>query len=155
MKRLPAAVVPNPINACSAAPRYYADSQLADTAAFDAALIHLSLGPDEQVGTLMLGFNKCINVTPESLTDVKDAPCRDLSPRWKTANRGVNNLSGTRSMSKIAGLAMEAFTYPPCVVLFKASEKCYACGGLAAHLFDGKELCYVASEARFEGEASK
>jgi hypothetical protein len=40
-------------------------------------------------------------------------------------------------------------------VLFKAHEKCYECGGLAAHLFDGKELCYVASEARCEGEASK
>jgi hypothetical protein len=69
-------------------------------------LIHLSLGPDEQVGTMMVGFNKRINVTPKSLTDVKDAPCRDFSPRWKTANRGVNNLAGTRSMSKIAGLAM-------------------------------------------------
>jgi hypothetical protein len=31
----------------------------------------------------------------------------------------------------------------------------YEYGGLAAHLFDGKELCYVASEARFEREASK
>jgi hypothetical protein len=47
-----------------------------------------------------------INVTPESLTDVKDAPCRDFSPRWKTAIRSVNNLAGTRSMSKIAGLAV-------------------------------------------------
>jgi hypothetical protein len=79
---------------------------LADTAAFDAALIHLRLGPDEQVGTLMVDFNKRINVTPESLTDAKDAPCIDFSPRWKTANRGVNNLAGTRSMSKIAGLPM-------------------------------------------------
>ena len=40
------------------------------------------------------------------------------------------------------------------IVLFKAHEKCYDCGG-APHLFDGKELCYVASDARFEGEASK
>ena len=43
--------------------------QLADTAAFDAALIHLSLGPDEQVGTLIVRFHS-----------------------------GVNNLAGTRSM---------------------------------------------------------
>jgi hypothetical protein len=80
--------------------------QLADTAAFDAALIHLSLGPDEQVGTLIVRFHKRINVTPESLTDVKDALCRDFSPRWKTANRGVNNLAGARSISKMAELAM-------------------------------------------------
>jgi hypothetical protein len=41
---------------------------LADTAAFDAALTHLSLGPDEQVGKLMVGFKKKrINVIPESL----------------------------------------------------------------------------------------
>jgi hypothetical protein len=65
------------------APSADADSQLADTAALDVALIHLSLGPDEQVGTLMVGFNKRINVISESLTDVKDAPCRDFSPRWK------------------------------------------------------------------------
>ena len=52
-------------------------------------------------------------------------------------------------------LRWQAVTYRPCIVLFKAHEKCYECGGLAAHLFDGKELCYVASEARFEGEASK
>jgi hypothetical protein len=37
---------------------------------------------------------------------VKDAPCRNFSPRWKTANRGVNDLTGTRSMSKITGLAV-------------------------------------------------
>ena len=41
--------------------RQLCETQLADTAAFDAALIHLSLGPDEQVGTLMVGFNKRIN----------------------------------------------------------------------------------------------
>ena len=38
---------------------------MADTAAFDAALIHLSLGPYERLGTLMIGFNKCIDVIPE------------------------------------------------------------------------------------------
>ena len=58
-------------------------------------------------------------------------------------------------MSKIAELAMGGVHNRPCIVLFKAHEKCYDCGGPAAHLFDGKELCYVASEARFEGEASK
>jgi hypothetical protein len=57
-------------------------------------------------------------------------------------------------MSKIAWLAMGG-VHISAIVLFKAHEKCYECGGLAGHLFDGKELCYVASEARFEGEASK
>jgi hypothetical protein len=30
------------------------------------------------------------------LTDVKDAPRRDFSPRWRTANLGVNNLADGR-----------------------------------------------------------
>lgn len=85
---------------------------MADTAAFDAALIHLSLGPDERLGTLMVGFNKRINVIPESLTDAKDAPCRDSSPRWRTANRGANNLAGTRGMLKITGFAMGGVRQP-------------------------------------------
>jgi hypothetical protein len=63
MKRLPAAVLPDSINACSAAQRSYADSQLADTAAYDAALIHLSLGPDEKVGTLMVRWYVSINAS--------------------------------------------------------------------------------------------
>ena len=37
----------------------------------------------------------------------------------------------------------------------KRTKSATECGGLAAHLFDGKELCHVANEARFEGEASK
>jgi len=47
-------------------------------------LIHLSLGPDEQVGTLMVGFNK------ESLTDVKDAPfLQDGKPQsWRQQSGG-------------------------------------------------------------------
>jgi hypothetical protein len=45
--------------------------------AFDAARLHLSLGPDEQVGTLMVGFNKRINVTRESLTDLNIANRQD------------------------------------------------------------------------------
>ena len=127
---------------------------MADAATFDAALIHLSLGPDEQVGTLMVGFNKRINVTPEFLTDVKDAPCRDFSPRWKTANRGVNNLAGTRSMSKIAELAMGDVHISALHIPIQSARKVLV-QRARPHLFDGKELCDVASEARFEGEAPK
>ena len=130
---------------------------MADTAAFDAALIHLSLGPDELVGTLMVGFNKRINVTPESLTDVKDAPCRDFSPRWKTANRGVNNLAGTRSMSKIAGLAMGGVHISALhsQSYSKRTKSATSARGAFVRWKVEEELCYVASEARFEGEASK
>jgi hypothetical protein len=41
-----------------------------------------------------------------------------------------------------------------CELLSGTAREPPECGGLAAHLFDGKELCYVASEARFEEEAS-
>jgi hypothetical protein len=127
------------------------------TAAFDAGLIHLSLGPDGQVGTLIVGFNKRINVTPESLTDVKDAPCRDFSPRWKTANRCVNNLVDTRSMSKIAGLAMGNVHILDLRSPIQSARKVLRAAGSPriCSMKVEEELCYVASEARFEGEAFK
>jgi hypothetical protein len=53
---------------------------------YTSALVQTS-----RLATLMVGFYKRISVTSESLTD---------------ANRGVNILAGTRSMAKIAGLAM-------------------------------------------------
>src|ERR1700730_5499761 len=86
----------------------------------------------------------------------------DQELEFGSSRRSMENRKPWRQQSgghpqrveKWLGLRWEAFTYRPCIV-FKAHEKCYECGGLAAHFFDGKELCYAASEARFEGEASK
>ncbi|MGA9726542.1 MAG: hypothetical protein WBD65_05570 [Methylocella sp.] len=131
---------------------------MADTAAFDAALIHLSLGPDKRVGALTVGFSKRIIVTPESLTGAKNAPCRDFSPRWKTANRGVNNLAGTRGMSKIAGLAMGRVRISALRSPFQSARKLLRARRGRRAFVRWKleeELCYVASEARFEGQAPK
>jgi len=53
---------------------------------------------------------------------------RRLSSRWRTANRGVNNLACIRIMLKINGFVMGGVQVPhesACMVLFKAHEKCY------------------------------
>src|ERR1700730_2780446 len=101
----------------------------------------------------MVGFK-----TPESLTDVKDAPCRDFSPRWKAANRGVNNLAGTRGMPKIAGLAMGGVHISALHSPIQGARKVLRIRRARRAFVRWKveeELCYVATEARFEGEASK
>jgi hypothetical protein len=53
---------------------------------------------------------------------------RRLSSRWRTANRGVNNLASIRIMLKINGFVMGGVQVPhesACMVLFKAYGKCY------------------------------
>ena len=51
---------------------------MADTAAFDAALMHLGFGPDERLGVFIVVLDEGIDVIPELLTDVKEAPCSDF-----------------------------------------------------------------------------
>jgi hypothetical protein len=136
------AILPNPINACSAAPTLV-ESQLVDTAALDAALTSALV----QTGTLMVAFIS---------TNARDAPCRHFSPRWRTANRGVNNLAGSRSMLKMTGFVMGGGHMSALHGAVQCARRVlWMCSSRICSIEMEEALGYVASEARFKGEASK
>jgi hypothetical protein len=59
----------------------YPESQLTDTAAFDATLVNSGFSPDKRLGVLVVASMNASMCCPSCLTDVNDAPCRDFPSR--------------------------------------------------------------------------
>jgi hypothetical protein len=81
-----------------------------------------------------------------------------LFSRWKTANRGVKSLAGTRSMSKLAELATGGVHISALHSPIQSARKVLRMRRGRRAFVRWKveeELCYGANETRFEGEASK
>jgi hypothetical protein len=115
-----------------------------------SALIHLSLGPDERLGMLIVGFNKCIDVMPELFDRREGRTVQRLFSKMENRKPWRQQPGGhPQHAASVRGIGGRSRPAAICCMADAVRSRAFVRRKVE------EELCYVATEALFEGKASE